>query len=153
MSSNIWLSGWFLYLIFREKPLLAAAGALVILLSRSTLRIHANVASEPLFETLLLVFFLAGARYLRDASRVAMWIMFAAAGLATLQRYLGVCLIGVGALVVISREGARALRSAAYSVRCRPSADNCPGSCCTTTLRVGRSSVRVTWAPCYLWKT
>jgi hypothetical protein len=110
---NVWLSGWLLYLIFRQKPLLAAAGALVMLLSRSTLRIHANVASEPLFETLLLVFFLAGAKYLSDASRVALWIMFAAAGLASLQRYLGVCLIGVAALVVMNKEGARAIRPAA----------------------------------------
>src|SRR5512138_1971014 len=41
---NIWLSGWLLYRIFPEKVGYAVAGSLIILLSRSTLRIYANVA-------------------------------------------------------------------------------------------------------------
>lgn len=104
---NIWLSGWLLYLIFREKALYAVIGALIVLLSRSTLRIYANVASEPLFATFMLLFFFSAARYLKDASRGALWLMFAMAGLATLQRYLGVVLIGVGGLVVLFKEGLR----------------------------------------------
>jgi len=102
---NIWLSGWLLYSIFRDIPFYAAVGALVVLLSRSMLRIHANVASEPFFETLILVFLLAAARYLRDGSRRGLWAMCAAAGLATLQRYLGVVLMGVAAIVILRREG------------------------------------------------
>src|SRR5512143_2678189 len=80
---NIWLAGWLLYRIFREKPFYAVVGALIVLLSRSTLRIYANVASEPLFATFMLLFFLAAGRYLRDASRFALWSMFVLAGLAT----------------------------------------------------------------------
>jgi hypothetical protein len=106
---NIGLSGWWLYSIFREEAVYAVIGALIVLLSRSTLRIYANVASEPLFATFMLVFFLAAARYLREAGRRALWIMFIMAGLATLQRYLGLALIGVGALVVLSKEGRHGL--------------------------------------------
>ncbi len=104
---NIWLSGWWLYTIFSEKASYAVVGALMVVLSRSTLRIYANVASEPLFATFMLLFFLAATGYLKDARRSALWPMFAFAGLATLQRYLGVVLIGVGGLVVLSKEGMR----------------------------------------------
>ncbi len=100
---NIWLSGWLLYRIFPDKLIYAVAGSFMVLLSRSTLRIYANVASEPLFATFLLLFFLAAARYLRDASRSMLWLMFVLAGLATLQRYLGVALCGVAVVVVFVR--------------------------------------------------
>jgi hypothetical protein len=106
---NIWLSGWLLYRIFKDKPFYALAGALIILLSRSTLRIYANVASEPLFATFMLLFFFAAARYLESASRRALWLMFALAGLATLQRYLGVALFGVAALAVFHKEHLRGM--------------------------------------------
>jgi hypothetical protein len=106
---NIWLSGWLLYMIFKEKPILAFAGALVILLSRSTLRIYANVASEPLFAMLMLLFFFAAAKLLKDGSGSALWLMFVIVGLATLQRYLGVVLFGVGGLVVVAKNGFRGI--------------------------------------------
>jgi len=109
---NIWLSGWLLYVIFKEKPIYAFAGAMVILLSRSTLRIYANVASEPLFAMLMLLFFFAAAKFLKDGSGSALWLMFVAAGLATLQRYLGVVLFGVGGLVVMSKNGFRGILQA-----------------------------------------
>jgi hypothetical protein len=104
-SLNLWLSGWLLYLIFKEKLLYAIIGTLILLLSRSTLRIYANVASEPLFATLILVFFFAAGEYLKSSSRSGLWLMFLAAGLDTLQRYLGVVLIGVAILVVFVKYG------------------------------------------------
>ncbi len=108
-SLNIWLSGWWLYSIFREKVIYATIAALMVLLSRSTLRIYANVASEPLFATFMLLFFFAAERYLKEAGRGALWLMFSIAGLAPLQRYLGVTLIGLGILIVISKERLRGL--------------------------------------------
>jgi hypothetical protein len=115
---NIWLSGWFLFLVFREKPQYAAAGALMMLLSRSNLRLYANVASEPLFIAFMLIFYLAAARYLQTVSRRALWLMFVMAGLAALQRYLGVILIGVGGLVVLTREGWRGLWRSSAAILC-----------------------------------
>lgn len=101
---NIWLAGWWLYVVFRDRPFYAIAGALVFLLSRSMLRIHANVASEPLFETFILVFSLAGARYLEEGSQLDLWAMCLAAGLGALQRYLGVALLAASAIVILRRE-------------------------------------------------
>ncbi len=113
---NIWLSGWLLYRIFPDQLVYAVAGSLIVLLSRSTLRIYANVASEPLFATFMLLFFLAAARYLQSRSRTALWMMFILAGLATLQRYLGVALFGVGVVVVFCRERWSGLLHAALPV-------------------------------------
>jgi hypothetical protein len=107
---NVWLAGWLLYRIFTGRTWYAAIGALIILLSRSSLKIHANVASEPLFETLMLLFFLDASAYLGDGSPRALWAMCALAALASIQRYLGVVLIGVAGMVVFSKEHARGIR-------------------------------------------
>jgi len=104
---NLWLCGWLFYLLFKEQPLYAMAGGLALLFSRSTLRIYANIASEPLFVTFMLVFFFSAGKYIKDDSRSMVWLMFLSAGLATLQRYLGVILIGVGCLVVLFKDGWR----------------------------------------------
>ncbi len=101
---NIWLGGWLLYRIFQQQLAYAVVGAVMLLLSRSTLRIYANVASEPLFATFMLLFFLCEARYLQEGSARTLWGMLVLAGLATLQRYLGVALFGVAALAVFYRE-------------------------------------------------
>ncbi len=106
---NLWLSGWLLYVVFSDRPIYAILGASMLLLSRSMLRIYANVASEPLFGTFMLIFLFAAARYLQRASPRDLWLMFLMAGLATLQRYLGVVLIGVGGLAVLAKSGWRGL--------------------------------------------
>jgi hypothetical protein len=108
-AGNIWLAGWLLFRSFPERPFYAVVGALAIVLSRSVLRIHANVASEPLFETLMLLFFFAAAEYLRNARRGALWAMCALAAVAALHRYLGVVLIGVAGIAILRREGMRGL--------------------------------------------
>ncbi len=113
---NVWIMGWFLFSIFRDRPAYAFVGALMILLSRSTLRLYANVASEPLFVTFMMIFFFAAAKYLTNASRRALWLMFLMAGLATLQRYLGVVLIGAAGLVVLYKEQLRGVWRAALPI-------------------------------------
>ncbi len=109
---NIWLSGWLLYLIFRDAPAYAAAGALIITLSRSMLRIHANVASEPLFETLILFFVLTAAEYLQSSATRSLWSMCILAGLAALQRYPGIVLVAVALAVIFYRDRQFAIRRA-----------------------------------------
>jgi hypothetical protein len=106
---NTWLAGWWLYVVFRDRPFYAIAGSIVFVLSRSMLRIHANVASEPLFETCILVFCLAAARYLKRGSQAELWTMCLAAGLGALQRYLGVALLAVAVIVILQRERMRVI--------------------------------------------
>jgi len=110
---NIWLAGWLLFRIFEGRVIYAVAGSLVILLSRSMLRIHANVASEPLFETLILIFCLQAPAYLRTSSANRLWLLCALAALAALQRYPGVVLIGLTVALVLNRSGIRGIARAA----------------------------------------
>ncbi len=101
---NTWLAGSYLYRVFRSRAILAYVGSIVMLLSRSVLRIHANVASEPLFESFTLAFLILAGVFLRSGSATTLWSLFVLAGLATLQRYLGVVLIGVAVVVVLIRD-------------------------------------------------
>jgi hypothetical protein len=104
---NIWLWGKLLYLIFSERPVYAYFGSLIALLSSSMIRIYANVASDPLFITIMLVFFLATGWYLKDKSSGALWLMFGLAGLGMLQRYLGIVFFGVGGLALLLKHNLR----------------------------------------------
>ncbi len=114
LAVNIWLCGWLLYRIFRGSTFYAVLGSLAIVLSRSLLRIHANVASEPLFETFVLLSLLAAAHFLESGAAGPLWMMFVTAGLATLQRYLGVVVIGVAIVVAFRKLGLAGLRSAVF---------------------------------------
>ena len=113
---NIWLAGWLLFRIFEGRVIYAVAGSLVVLLSRSMLRIHANVASEPLFETLILIFCLEAPAYLRTSSPGKLWLLCILAALAALQRYPGVVLIGLTVVLVLYRRGIRGIARAAPAV-------------------------------------
>lgn len=116
---NIWLWGWLFYRVFSDKPVYACIGSLAALLSSSMLRIYANVASDPLFITLMLIYFLAAGKYLVNPSLKLAWLIFTAAGLAMLQRYLGIALFGVGGLIVLLKEKWRGLiRSLPMIVLC-----------------------------------
>ena len=61
------------------------------------------------------VFFFAAADYLNRTSRRALWLMIIMAALASLQRYLGVILIGILGLLILYRQGWRALGGAFLS--------------------------------------
>ncbi len=94
-------------LVYRETQSFAASSAAVALAGATGMiaLIHSYVWSEPLFllNTLLCVYFLVN--YL---SRGKLWILplaGALASLAFLSRYVGLCLIPVGALVCLLRFG------------------------------------------------
>lgn len=106
---NIWLWGILFERIFSGRLAYALFGSAAALISSSTVRIYANVASDPLFVTFMILFFLAGGDYLKTPSRRALWWMFILAGLSMLQRYLGIVLFGVGGLIVLSKEGWRGI--------------------------------------------
>jgi hypothetical protein len=104
---NIWLWGRLFQSIFSERPFYAYFASLAGVLSSSMIRVYANVASDPLFVTFMVLFFLAAGRYLQNAEpRAARW-MIVLAGLGMLQRYLGVVFFGVAGLAVLSKEGWR----------------------------------------------
>ena len=102
---NIWLWGRLFERIFAGKlhyALIAGAGAA---LSSSMVRIYANVASDPLFVTFLVLFFLSAGDYLGEASSRRLADMSLWAALAMLQRYPGVTLLAVMGLAVLVKRG------------------------------------------------
>lgn len=104
---NIWLVGWFFWIVFRDKPVYAVACALVYTLSRSMLSVHANVSSDPLFITFMFLYFSLAARYLKNPSRTLIWWLFILSGLAFLHRYPGIVFFAVTGLLILYREGFR----------------------------------------------
>jgi len=101
MGINIFLGGAILYSAFRERPVYAYLGSLFLFGSESALRIHANVASDPLYITFSLVFLLAAGAYLQKKSGKALGLMVLCAALAMLQRWLGASLLAIGAVVIL----------------------------------------------------
>ena len=101
MAANAFLAGWLIFEALRERPIYAYLGALFVLVSEPAVRIHANVASDPLYITFSLIFLLAANRYLEGKSAPALGVMVVSAALGTLQRWLGASLIAMGGLVVL----------------------------------------------------
>ena len=101
---TIFLAGILLKLCFPDRIAWAALGALLTLFFLSYLVSASNIASDPLFIVLLLAFFIACHHYLTASSRIALWSMLFLAALSPLQRFLGVCVVMVGVLVVFARH-------------------------------------------------
>ena len=106
---NIWLWGKLFERVFPDRLAYALFASLAALISSSMIRIYANVASDPLFVTMMILFFLYAADYLETASLRVLWLIFVIAGLSTLQRYLGVVLFGAGGLIVLAKNGWRGI--------------------------------------------
>lgn len=104
---NIWLVGRFFWIVFREKLVYAVACTLVYTLSRSMLSLHANVSSDPLFITIMFVYFSLAAQYLQRPSKKLVWWFFILSGISFLHRYPGIVFFAVSGLLVWYREGFR----------------------------------------------
>ncbi len=104
---NIWLAGWFFWTAFRDVPVFAAVCALVFTLSRSMLSLHANVSSDPLFITLMFVYFYLAANYLQAPSNKLRWWFFILSGISFLHRFPGIVFFAVSGLLIFYREGFR----------------------------------------------
>lgn len=106
---NIWLWGRLFERIFPGRLIYALIAGAAAMLSSSMIRIYANVASDPLFITFLILFCLSAADYLESPEDKGMGWMFLWAGLGMLQRYPGVVLLGTAGLVVLVKRGWKGL--------------------------------------------
>ena len=111
-GATIFLAGVLLKLCFPDRPVWAALGALLTLFFLSYLVSASNIASDPLFVVLVLAFFIACHRYLVTSSRWSFWLMLFLAALTPLQRFLGVCVVAVGALAAFVRDRDQPLKAA-----------------------------------------
>lgn len=107
---NLFLSGVIFARAFSAKLLYAYLASLFVLLSISSLRIHAGISSDPLYLTLTLGFLVAVDGYItkRSYSAFAWMILFSV--LAPLQRYVGPA-VAVTAEVVILIENRKSVRT------------------------------------------
>jgi hypothetical protein len=110
LGLNVFLSGVIFYRVFPGKPLYAYLASLFVFLSISSLRIHANISSDPFYLTLTLGFLVAVDGYIKKRSYNAFVWMVLFSALAPLQRYIGLA-VGVTAAIVILIENRKSIRT------------------------------------------
>jgi hypothetical protein len=110
LGLNIFLSGVIFYRVFSERPLYAYLASLFVFLSISSLRIHANISSDPFYLTLTLGFLVAVDGYITKRSYTAFAWMVLFSVLSPLQRYVGLA-ITMTAEIVILIENRNSLRT------------------------------------------
>jgi hypothetical protein len=110
LGLNIFLSGVIFFRVFSERPLYAYLASLFVFLSISSLRIHANISSDPFYLTLTLGFLIAVDDYVKRRSyRAFAWLVLFSV-LAPLQRYIGLA-VTVTAEIVILIENRKSMRT------------------------------------------
>jgi hypothetical protein len=110
LGLNVFLSGILFQRVFSEKLLYAHLASLFVFLSLSSLRIHADISSDPFYLTLTLGFLIAVEDYIRKHSYRAFAWMVLFSVLAPLQRYVGLA-IAVTAEFVILIENRKSIRT------------------------------------------
>jgi hypothetical protein len=108
---NVFLSGVIFYRVFSDRPLYAYLASLFVFLSISSLRIHANISSDPFYLTLTLGFLVAVEVYIKNRSYGGFAWMVLFSALAPLQRYIGLALAATAELVILieNRKSIRTL--------------------------------------------
>ncbi len=134
----VFLSGA-LFLRCTRSRVFTLLGTLSILISPALLEASVMVWSEPVFLVLMSLFLLALPKLVRDGSPSWLLIVALLAGLACLQRYVGVALILTGSvLIVLGMSGASVRRRVAYlAVFCLVSAGPLVGWFARNTFVVG----------------
>jgi hypothetical protein len=110
LGLNVFLSGVISYRVFSQQPLYAYLASLFVFLSLSSLRIHADISSDPFYLTLTLGFLIAVDSYIKKRSYLAFAWMVLFSVLAPLQRYVGLA-ITVTAEIVILIENRKSIRT------------------------------------------
>lgn len=110
LGLNVFLSGIIFARVFPDKPLYAYLATLFVFLSTSSLRIHANISSDPFYLTLTLGFLVAVDGYIKKRSYRALAWMVLFSILGPLQRYVGLA-VTVTAELVILIENRKSIRT------------------------------------------
>ncbi len=105
----IWFSGVYFYEAFQQEPVLAYFASFIVFSSSSLIQISANIASDPLFLLLTILFLMSMTVYLRDRRARCLWLAAALVIIACFQRYAGLSLAiaGTGVVVYANRHDAR----------------------------------------------
>jgi hypothetical protein len=104
LSINIWLAGKWFKIVLGENILLSYLATSTVGLSLSLFRISINIASDPLFYTLIIIFFLFIGAYIKTDEKKYFWLAILVTALASTQRYVGLILIPIFAMIEFFKE-------------------------------------------------
>ena len=99
---NIWLAGLLFQRIFAGKIIYAYLNTFVVFISLALLKVSTNIASDPLFISFILLWFILWGDWDGKKKSTLAWLILLAA-LSAVQRLLGVILIGSGGLLILIR--------------------------------------------------
>ncbi len=97
----IFISGLFFSSYRPNQPVWHWMGAGIALFSTTLIGVSANIGSDPIFIIQVLLFLLFLNRYAERKDTLSFIILIMLAGLATVQRFVGVTLIVTGALLLL----------------------------------------------------
>lgn len=101
LGLNVFLSGVLFYRVFRTRLFYAYLASLFVFLSISSLRIHANISSDPFYLTLTLAFLIGVDGYIRERSYRSFAWMVLISVLAPLHRYVGLAIATTAGIVIL----------------------------------------------------
>jgi hypothetical protein len=101
LGLNVFLSGVIFYRVFPDRLLYAYLSAIFVLLSLSSLRMHATLISDPFYLTLTLGFLIAVDGYVRERSYGSFAWMVIFSVLAPLHRYVGLAIAATAGIVIL----------------------------------------------------
>jgi 4-amino-4-deoxy-L-arabinose transferase-like glycosyltransferase len=107
-SLIVYVSGMFFRQFFPN--VIAILGAFLVTISPPLLFTHTMAWSEPFFILLLMLFFLQLPSYLEHSTIKGTVFLAFLTALATLQRYIGIALLPVGALMIIVAHNTQGIR-------------------------------------------
>jgi len=99
-SGIIWFSGLMFWMAFSREPFFAYLGSFVIFSSTSLVKISANIASDPLFMLIVLLFLISLCAYLSSGRNNYLILAGILIVISCSQRYAGLSLVPAGGLVV-----------------------------------------------------
>ncbi len=97
----IWFSGIYFYDVFREQPLLAYFSSFIVFSSTSLVEISSNVASDPLFLLIVVLFLMSMTAYLKTGSERYWAFGILLTILGTMERYASLSLVIVGVALTL----------------------------------------------------
>lgn len=126
-GGTVALSAWLLAQISPTRSPWPLIGTAAVAFSERMIHLHSNAWSEPLFILLMLASLAAMIRYRRGEGAGWWWLSLAAAALACLGRYVGLALVGAGAVTSLFGRDAetgrrvwRPYRGVAFSLAAAP---------------------------------
>ncbi len=109
-STITWFSGMMFYWACSDEPIFAYIGSFIIFSSTSLIKISSNIASDPFFMLIVILFLMSLSSYLSTRRYIYIILSSILIVIGCFQRYAGLSLIPVAGLILIYQNRANILR-------------------------------------------